>query len=70
MLQTRRTFKMKVRDLVFEVKIKPLFRIFGWTIAGLKARRVFEAQDGKGISSGSERRQGRVSETSAQADGQ
>jgi hypothetical protein len=48
---TKRRFKMKIRDMIFEVTVRPLFKFFGWTVAGLKARRVFEEDsDGKGTS--------------------
>ena len=61
---------MKVKDLVFEITIKPLFHIFGWTAALVKAKRVFnEDSDGKGTSSASVTQDGRSQEGSQTATG-
>jgi hypothetical protein len=46
----RRSFKMKIKEKVFEVTIKPLFNIFGWTLALVKAKRIDEDSNGKGTS--------------------
>ena len=47
----RRSFKMKIKGKIFEFTIKPLFNIFGWTLAFVKAEKIFkEDSDGKGTS--------------------
>jgi len=45
-----RTFTLQVRNLVFKVRVRSLFNIFGGTVAWLKANRVFdEVSDGRKV---------------------
>jgi hypothetical protein len=36
------TFKIKVRGKIFDVTVKPMFRLKGWDLAWVKVKKVLE----------------------------